>query len=139
MTADELLRMPRDARYELVAGELIERQAGGALRGIIAANVGSALFDFAKARNLGQVVFGCGFQLAREPDTVLSPGIAYVAAARVQKTPNYFQGAPDLACRIVARGRRAMRGCDRSAIEARKRAHEVRHSRGLDRRGADGW
>jgi len=104
MTADELLRLPRGAhRYELVRGELHTMAPAGADHGYIALNIGSLLRDYVRANNLGRVYAAeTGFRIERNPDTVRAPDAAFVRAERVQPSPGYIEGAPDLAVEVVS-------------------------------------
>jgi len=63
------------------------------------------LFGFVEPRNLGAVYSGDpGFLIARDPDTVRAPDVAFVQAERVPAEPvrGYFEGAPDLAVEILS-------------------------------------
>jgi Uma2 family endonuclease len=57
---------------------------------------------------LGEVFEGeTGFLLAREPDTVRAPDIAFVAAERIataERQKGFWVGAPDLAVEVVSPG-----------------------------------
>jgi len=78
--------------------------------GRIVARIGARLTNFVEQHGLG-VVTGAetGFQLARDPDTVRAPDVAFVRAERVPPgaTPGFFQGAPDLAVEVVSPSDRA--------------------------------
>ena len=58
--------------------------------------------------NLGLVITGePGFLLARDPDTVRAPDIAFIRAERLAAEPlaeGFRPGAPDLAVEILSRG-----------------------------------
>lgn len=59
----------------------------------------------AEAHGLGDVVGpDTGFVLSRDPDTVRSPDIAFVRAARVpaDRPKGFFPGAPDLAVEVLS-------------------------------------
>lgn len=106
MTAEELerLNLP-NKRTELVRGRLIVREPAGFRHGIVAANVGRRLHDFAEANHLGVVVAAeTGFTLARNPDTVRAPDCGFVANARIpQPIPKgYFPAGPDLAVEVLS-------------------------------------
>lgn len=104
MTADELLRLPRGAqRYELVRGELHPMAPAGGDHGYIALNIGSLLRDYVRAHGLGRVYAAeTGFRIERNPDTVRAPDAAFVRAERVQPSPSYIDGAPDLVVEVVS-------------------------------------
>jgi Uma2 family endonuclease len=107
MTAEELLRLPDDScRHELVKGELITMTLPGEEHGAVIINVAAPLALYVK-RNLLGVVYGAetGFQIERNPDTVLGPDVAFVRRDRVEKTAiskGYRFGAPDLVVEVIS-------------------------------------
>jgi Uma2 family endonuclease len=104
-TAEQLLlNASRLGRCELVRGELIERPYAGCEEGIIAAHIASTLGELVHRCQLGAVVLAAGFQIARDPDTVRAPDVAFVCAQRVPpRIPRgYFEGAPDLAVEVLS-------------------------------------
>src|SRR5918912_2237261 len=106
-TADDLLRIPeRDGvRYELVNGELKTMTPTGGAHGVIVAELTAALIQHVRAHRLGRI-FGesTGFVLRRNPDTVRTPDVAFVAADRLPATVpvGYLELAPDLAIGVVS-------------------------------------
>lgn len=107
MTAEELLRLPDDGqRHELIAGELRTMTPTGDEHGGIVAILTEALRAYVRPRQLGLVRTGePGFLLARNPDTVRAPDVAFVSRERAQsagKVTGYRHGAPDLAIEIVS-------------------------------------
>jgi Uma2 family endonuclease len=109
MTADELFMMPDDRfRYELVKGELRKMAPAGSEHGAIIINLTVPLAQHVKANNLG-VVFGAetGFKIAKNPDTVRAPDIAFVRRERIPPTgipKAFWPGAPDLAVEVLSPG-----------------------------------
>lgn len=107
MTAEELLRLPdRPYRHELVKGELITMSLPGEEHGAVIMNIAAPLALYVKRNGLG-VVYGAetGFQIERNPDTVLGPDIAFVRKDRVEKTgisKGYRFGAPDLVVEVIS-------------------------------------
>jgi Uma2 family endonuclease len=105
MTAEELLRLPDSPyRHELVKGELITMTLPGEEHGAVIMNVAIPLGHHVKRNNLG-VVYGAetGFQIERNPDTVLGPDVAFVRKDRVDKvgiSKGYRFGAPDLVVEV---------------------------------------
>jgi Uma2 family endonuclease len=88
MTAEELLLMPRGKfRYELLKGELRKMSPAGSEHGAVIINLTLPLAQHVKANKLG-VVFGAetGFKIARNPDTVLAPDIAFVRLERIPES-----------------------------------------------------
>jgi Uma2 family endonuclease len=108
MTAEELLRLPRDGqRHRLIAGELLTMTPAGDDHGILAMRLSVPLGSYVYTHHLGEVYAAeTGFQLAYNPDTVQAADLAFVRRGRVrpfgQKTPAYFDGAPDLTVGVVS-------------------------------------
>lgn len=109
MTAEELFRLPDDnCRNALVRGELQRMAAAGFRHGAVIMNVAGPLSQHVKAHGLG-VVCGAetGFVLARDPDTVLAPDIAFVRRERIPASglpATFWEGAPDLAVEVTSPG-----------------------------------
>ena len=104
ITAEQLLRMPRTGRRELIAGEVREMTPAGHAHGRIAGRLHTLLGAHVEGRGLGTVYAAeTGFLLAREPDTVRAPDVAFVVRDRViDDAPGYFPGPPDLAAEVVS-------------------------------------
>ena len=107
VTAEQLLKMPDDGhRYELVAGELKKTALGGWEHGVVGGRLGALLGHHVCQRRLGEVLLaGTGFVLARNPDTVRAPDIAFIEKDRVAAAPReeaFWPGAPDLAVEVVS-------------------------------------
>jgi Uma2 family endonuclease len=109
MTADDLLRMPKDGfRYELVKGELRKMAPAGHEHGRVAVRFTWRLAQHVETNNLG-VVYAAetGFLVSMNPDTVRAPDVAFVNQKRldeVGETGGYWPGAPDLAVEVVSPG-----------------------------------
>ena len=102
-TADELLRAQDIGRCELVRGDLRMMVPPGFEHGRLQNRIGRHLGNLVESRNLGVVVGEIGFVLARNPDTVRAPDVAFIRAERVAgRIPGYFEGAPDLAVEILS-------------------------------------
>jgi Uma2 family endonuclease len=107
MTAYDLFFMPDDGnRHELVKGELRTMPPAGGLHGSISSRLDHRLRTHAEAHGLGEV-FGAetGFYLARNPDVVRAPDVAFVAAGRFPggRLPVGFpELAPDLVAEVVS-------------------------------------
>lgn len=110
MTAEELLQLSLpDKRTELVRGVLMVREPAGFQHGDVAARLAVRLGSFVEARKLGRVLAAeTGFTLARDPDTVRAPDVAFVRKERVpDPLPRGFADfAPDLAVEVVSGGDR---------------------------------
>ena len=104
MTADELLRMPRDGwRYQLVEGELQKMSPSGWEHIRVAAQIIGSLTTFLKSHPIGFVgASEGGFIIARNPDTVLAPDAVFVSAERNIDTSAFFDGPPDVAFEVVS-------------------------------------
>ncbi len=112
MTSEELLVYPMpDKRVELVRGHLVVREPPGMQHGECAVRVVVAISAFLhhdravrSAPHTRGRVFTCdtGFTLARNPDTVRGPDVAYVSRARWDGAmpEGYGEFAPDLAVEI---------------------------------------
>jgi len=101
--------MPNDGkRYELVRGELRTMSPPSFRHAEIAGNFYAPLCAYARANNLGRVGVGDpGFMLARDPDLVLAPDVAFIRAGRLApgaKAEGFLPGAPDLVVEVVSPG-----------------------------------
>jgi Uma2 family endonuclease len=109
VTADQLLRMPDDGhRYELVAGELRKMVPAGWKHGAVGGNLQFLLARHVNEKSLGQVFLAdTGFLIARDPDTVRAPDIAFLSQNRLsgpEPEEAFWPGAPDLAVEVVSPG-----------------------------------
>jgi Uma2 family endonuclease len=106
-TAEELMDMPDDGyRYELVRGELRKMVPTGSEHAWISSDLDTGLNLYVKANNLGRVFTGePGFFLAREPDHVRAPDVAFVRRERIEaigRQSGYWPEAPDLAIEVIS-------------------------------------
>ncbi|HEU5261803.1 MAG TPA: Uma2 family endonuclease [Gemmatimonadales bacterium] len=102
MTAEELLhvRVP-DKHVELVRGVLVAREPAGYIHGRVAMNLAVKLGAHLERTGAGQLFAAeTGFTLARGPDTVRAPDIAFVRRERLPDPEP--AGFPDLAPDLVA-------------------------------------
>ena len=109
MTAEELLRLPDDGwRHALVRGELQRMTPAGFRHGAVTMNVAVPLGHHVKSHRLGVVCgAGTGFVVARHPDTVLAPDVAFVRRERIPASgqpATFWEGAPDLAVEVTSPG-----------------------------------
>jgi Uma2 family endonuclease len=108
MTADELWQLPNDGqRHRLIAGELHTLAPAGHVHGRIAMRLAIPLGRYVAEHDLGDVYAAeTGFLLARDPDTVQAPDVAFVRRERVAAVGEgegpWFPGAPDLAVEVVS-------------------------------------
>lgn len=106
MTADELLRLNLpDKRTELVRGVLVVCEPAGLQHGRILTELTRRLANHVAAHQLGRVYAGeTGFTLARDPDTVRAPDIAFLRRERVP-TPEpagFPTLSPDLVVEVLS-------------------------------------
>ena len=106
MTAEELLALGPDFHGELVKGRLIEMAPASWEHGDVALTIGSLLHVFVRERKLGKTFAAeTGFILARDPDSVRAPDVAFVTQTRLANgasKPGFFDGAPDLAVEVLS-------------------------------------
>lgn len=106
VTAEELshLRLP-DKRVELVRGALVVREPAGGRHGRITVELTRQLANHVYEQGLGAVYAAeTGFTLARDPDTVRAPDVAFVRRDRIpDPEPTGFPAyAPDLAVEVLS-------------------------------------
>ena len=106
MTAEELLHLHLpDKRVELVRGVLVVREPAGGRHGRVALNIALELGSYIRSHELGAVYAAeTGFTLARHPDTVRAPDVAFVRRERlVSPEPIGFPDlAPDLVVEVLS-------------------------------------
>jgi len=105
VTADELLRLVDDSmRYELISGELTMMSPAVWRHGELVFRLSLLIGRHVEQQDLGRC-FGAetGFLLARKPDTVLAPDIAFISQENLpEQEPEqaYWPGAPDLVVEV---------------------------------------
>ena len=107
LTVEDLYVMPDDGfKYELQAGLLVSEPCPGFRHGRVMAAIAEVLRAYVREHRLGVVIAGdSGFILAREPDTVRGPDVAFVSHERFERsgdTVKAFAGAPDLAIEVLS-------------------------------------
>lgn len=112
MTADELYALPDDdIRHELLTGSLLAEPPIGYPHARLVARVTFHLQQHVRARGGGEVVAGdMGFILARDPDSVRAPDVAFISSARLEAASaltGFFPGPPDLAVEVLSPSERA--------------------------------
>lgn len=105
-TAEQLFHeAPNLGRCELVRGELLVMSPAGSRHGAVTLRIATLLANHVDARGLGQVfATETGFILARNPDTVRAPDVAFVCRSRLETglPTGYFPGPPDLAVEVLS-------------------------------------
>src|SRR5215216_2421839 len=107
MTAEELEAMgSADELLELIEGEILEVAAAGGKHGAIESRLHHHISVCVYRDSLGEL-FGSdtGFMIGRNPDSVLMPDIAFVAAERIPDEgvwDGFVPLAPDLAVEIAS-------------------------------------
>jgi len=106
LTAEDLLALPNERDYELVDGQLRERNMGME-SSCVAVAIAHLLYPLAQDSGLGWVFGeGTGFQcFADDPNRVRKPDVAFVRKGRLPKGPprrGFGRVAPDLAVEVVS-------------------------------------
>jgi Uma2 family endonuclease len=96
VTAEEFERMPTQERYELVEGRLVPMSPVNVEHGRIVLQLGYLLKAHLKNRPEGVAVVEAGFTIARNPDTVRGPDVAFIRSDRMPP-PSKRHGFPLMA------------------------------------------
>ena len=107
LTGEDLWKIVADgSRYELSKGELLPMTPVGMRHGAVVSNLDRLLATYAKDNNLGLVGPEIGFRLARNPDTLRAPDVAFISKERLEKAggiPEKFADfPPDLAVEVLS-------------------------------------
>ena len=106
VTADQLAGMSAEGRLELVRGEVVEMAPTSFEHGAIVAKLTMLMNHHATTRGLGKVVTGdVGFHLAKEPDLVRAPDIAFLTSDSIPTglaSRRFVEGAPVLVVEVVS-------------------------------------
>lgn len=107
ITAEEFAQMPDPpdgSLQELVNGEIETMPPPKGKHGVCCSRVDRLIGNFVDEAGLGWVTSNdTGFVLARDPDTVRGPDIAFYRKDRVPQVPDdYFEVPPDLAVEVVS-------------------------------------
>lgn len=107
MTVEDLADLGDEpGRYDLIRGELIRMSPAGAKHGILAMRIGHKVADFVEDHLPGEVFAAeTGFILARDPDVLLAPDVAFVRADRMppeEEQDGFLSLAPDFVVEVVS-------------------------------------
>ena len=92
-------------KLELCDGRVIHVSQPGDQHGEIAGNIYDVVKPFVREHALGIVRFDTGFVLRRNPDRVVNPDVAFMAAAQLKPLRDRTKandGAPTLAVEVVS-------------------------------------
>lgn len=111
LTAEEFAALPLDGmRYELVRGEIVTMPPTFGSHGKPAMRLGAYLTTFVLTRKLGETYAAeTGFLIARNPDTVRAPDVAFIQASRLTPETDanvWIPVIPDLVAEVVSSGDR---------------------------------
>ncbi len=102
----EFQKLPEEdsSRIELVRGRLVREPRPASLHGVTSARLAARLQEYIETRGRGLVLVDVGVVLARAPDTVRGPDIAYFTPERIPETRwgESFWGPPDLVVEILS-------------------------------------
>jgi Uma2 family endonuclease len=102
----EFERLPEEDAYriELVRGRLVREPRPASLHGVVSARLTARLQEFVERAGRGVVLADVGVVVARNPDTVRGPDIAFYTPERIPETGygTAFWGPPDLAVEIAS-------------------------------------
>ncbi len=108
MSAEDFLLVKEEGyRFELIRGEVIKMSAAGHQHGRIVMNIAIPLGAFVKQHKIGAIYAAeTGFVIAKDPDTVRAPDIAFVKRERLERVTEkgFFPGAPDISVEVISPG-----------------------------------
>lgn len=110
VTAEELLEMSTErGRFELIGGVLYEMPPNSFDHGGTELSAALPLKLYLRRNPIGKLVGGeVGFVLARRPDFVRAPDLAFVRRERLPVDGSkFFEGPPDLAVEVLSPSDRA--------------------------------
>lgn len=146
-TIEEIEQLPDDDyRYALIKGELHRMPPPMGPHGLVVLAIGWHLLGFVRDHRLGRVYDQSGFILARGPDTLLGPDLAFVASARLPANlQGYPEVAPDLVVEVASPSQSGPSIREKTAlyleagvrliwiVDPERRTVHVRHADGGDR------
>lgn len=119
-TADDLLAMGSDARFELWRGELVDVPPSGLESSVLGVRLLGPLFVFVDQYDLGYLTNAeGGFYLSRHPDTIVAPDVGFIRKERLpQGLPKsgFCPVPPDLAAEVASPTEEARSMTDKLAL-----------------------
>lgn len=109
-TEADLMALDDDScRHQLVAGVIVAEPFPTLGHDRTFRRLLRLLGDFVEAHALGEVCGETGFVLARDPDTILGPDLAFISRERLKNVDDarFFSGSPDLAVEILSPSNRS--------------------------------
>jgi len=114
MTAEEFACLPdppQGGKMELFEGRVVTMPPASGEHGERSMDIGAMLRAFVRTHGLGRVGPEIGFTLARNPDIVFGPDVAFLSQERVTLSnwqEGFIEGPPTLAVEVVSPNDRAM-------------------------------
>ncbi|MCZ7647828.1 MAG: Uma2 family endonuclease [Planctomycetota bacterium] len=106
VTGEELAEHPEWGRCELIEGRVVLLSPSGGRHGEIAGLILGELYGFVARNNLGRILAAeTGLYLARDPDTVRAPDVAYYTQDQVPAgglADGFLKIAPALVVEIIS-------------------------------------
>lgn len=105
VTAQEALEQAREGRWELVRGEILEMPPPGWEHSIRSASLIEYLRTHVRVNRLGHILSNDpGFLVARNPDSVRAPDIAFIAQEKVPEPlpKGWITVVPDLVVEVIS-------------------------------------
>ncbi len=109
LTAEEFYNLPepeQGGKLELIDGEVVYEMPANGQHGELAGLLIEELGPFVRKNKLGKVVPEVGFILARDPDRVLAPDVAFVSNDMLSpggfSSQGFVPGPPTLAIEVVS-------------------------------------
>ncbi len=105
ITAEQFASLDAPRWSELVRGQVVEMPPPCAPHGKVPFRLAARLGRYLDDHPIGEGFTETGFMVARSPDVVRAPDVAFVRQERLDRmepVTGYFDGAPDLAIEIVS-------------------------------------
>jgi Uma2 family endonuclease len=102
VTAEALWAMPDRPRYELVDGELIPKEMSGPTHSLVQGLIVTLLNLYIRSTGSGSAYTELSCLLARDPDILYLPDVAFLKDPPGQLSDSPFEGAPDLIVEILS-------------------------------------